>query len=280
MFNVIFPPGCYGTFLVSSIYELTNLSPLDTELSSVDSYGSSHAFRNNIQSRNTIKFGHLVDFADIDSIETDNTVVILPSHQRWLDYIDNQFTKQSNHNLEMFLKGLLGPVDLSNVIGNFENFDNLTTVDRWVLRECISCWITDVMNAAFGTDTVEKYTTIGAKVVIYADNIHDNYGDVIEKIAQEFNLVTKSVELVSQKYTNFKAAQQFHTMQEKCDNWLADFLKGKNTSFPGLTIFDEAYVQVRLRDKLKIKGFDIKWFGVNQWPDSVKLRQLLEYTVT
>lgn len=275
MFNVIFPPGCYGTFLASSIYELTNLSSSDTELSYVDSYGSSHAFRNNSLGGQKINFGHLYRFDSLNDIEKEKTVVILPNHQRWLDYIDNQFTKHINQNIEIFLNSWFGPAGLNSLINkfeSFENFDRLATVDRYVLREFISFWIIDVLNSSYGLETVEKYKAIGAKMVIHADDIHNNYSDTIERIAQKFNLITKPAELISQKYNNFSSAQKFHKMQETCDNWLDNFLKGENCSFPGLTIIDEAYVQAKLR----MNGFDIKCLGINEWPDPIKLRQLLE----
>ena len=66
-------------------------------------------------------------------------------------------------------------------------------------------------------------------------------------------------------------------MQNRCDNWIGEILNtNKDTVNPCLSIIDESYIQYRLR----IHGYEIRCFGLNNFPKTSNKLRLLLYKET
>ena len=96
MINILFPAGCYGTYLAATLAGATNLT--DFELTSLDNAGSSHGIRSHIQElSDTLRWGHLKTFSN-----TGHIIVIDPLMDHSLDYADNQLDKQFERNILLY----------------------------------------------------------------------------------------------------------------------------------------------------------------------------------
>ena len=82
MIHVTWPPGCYGTYVMQSIYAYSNLGN-GAEIK-IESTGSSHGFN----AKTYFRFDHLC--------ESTADVIVAPSAEHQLDYMNNQLVKMEN----------------------------------------------------------------------------------------------------------------------------------------------------------------------------------------
>ena len=98
MISVIFPPGGYGTFLVSCLYYFTELNNGSTREPIIDNNGSSHMLRHDTsfvigdKMQAQLQFTHMpfgsVSEFDVSKFYPEQSVVLLGSNNRqmWLTY--------------------------------------------------------------------------------------------------------------------------------------------------------------------------------------------------
>jgi len=250
--HVTWPPGCYGSYIMQSIYAYSNLSS-NYELI-IDHTGSSHTFRNSEAMDKHFSMDHLL---------SDNSDIIISSvtgHE--LDYFVNQFVKQSEGDVSEYLESL------------FPNFKweikkQWNKEELWTTREYISCWIQLVLAVAYKNNINASITT---------DKLFDENKDIfpaeISRLIQKLGLsVVVDDNIIETNHSVWQKQQQYHNLQKRCDKWIDDIVTTrKNTTSPCLTIVDEAYVQNCLRSL----GYEIRCFKLNNFPKtSNELRSLL-----
>ena len=261
MITVIAPPGCYGTYITRCLYHYTDIKNQLIEPMTFDQFGSSHVFRPIIP-QSKLSFKHLENASWTDERKI---VIILADNNHLLDYFDNQYIKQSLANTVEYMTGVWGIEFINEKIcqwGYKKPFDE--TMPTWTLREFVSFCLTDCWKDGYNND---KYFSIAHSYCIKCQDIFNiNFYSLLLDIVNKLNLelITSYNDIVS-NHKNFLSAQKFHGIQNKCDQFVnATINSDILVSNPCITIFDEAYVQ----HKLRVLGYEITCDGLNIFPDS------------
>ena len=261
MIKIVFPPGCYGTYLARCIYTYTNLRQEEFIPLDFDEHGGNHAYRDkNIGAHQFIKIGHL-DTIDLDSEDT--VIALLPDNDHNLDYYNNQFFKQYKGQLISYIKDQLSEKQISEKFKNQWGLnDDLTDLTpRWVLREWCSFWLVECWRNSY---SVENYSTISNSTQVNTTQMVENFDTVFYKLINDLKLtLTVDPAIINQTHANFFVKQKFHNSQLRCQQWINKVFDSAESSEINIdTIFDEAYLQYLLR----VQGFEIECDGLNQFP--------------
>jgi hypothetical protein len=242
--QVVFGPGCYGNYLANCLYSYTDLSDSVTNNIKFDISGSSHAARRNDDLLQYIQIEHYIDLEVIN----DDAVIISADPTHYLDYHDNQFSKNNNFDLDRFLVTLFSNGNTQHKIDN--HWDCSST---WALRELLSFSIQEVLDSTYSWYNADN------SVVCSNDLFTDLYnvlGSITSRIG---NKVIVPKDIIDSNHKKFIGLQEFHNIQIRCNQWVDDIICNRDIECPCVTIFDEAYVQHRLR----LKGYEIKCDGLD-----------------
>lgn len=258
MIKVLFPPGCYGTFLTKCLYKLTTLNQTKDYSFVFDEFGSSHDYRFS-NNRHLIDCGHLETL----SVEpVDNLVVIVPSEHHQLDYFDNQFWKSEKNHICNYIHTLYDSSEVENKLCQDWNYSGQLTnnTPAWILREWCSFWVQDCLNHSYN---VQKYQSFDQAMYVSTQDIFENLSTVMFTLANKLSLTVIVDELkIAEIQEDFVKNQQLHGIQKKCQDWVDDIIEGTDSISPCLTIFDEAFVQHLLRQY----RYEIKCNELNLYP--------------
>ena len=247
--HVTFPPGCYGSYVMQCIHAYSNLSS-DYKLV-IDKTGSSHTFRNKLRRKN-FRFDH-------DMLAGDIIIGTAPGHA--LDYFVAMYVK-----VEMDIDSYI-----ERIWSNYKTKLNLhwNNEEDWSTREWISCWLTDLLDSCYASNTTADITT---------DKLFDKDEDVfpaeIKRLINKLELsVDADIDDIKMNHATWQKAQEYHNLQKRCDDWVNKLITTReDTTSPCVTILDEAYVQ----DRLRKHGYLIRCYGLNKFPTtSNELRELL-----
>lgn len=271
MIKVIFPPGCYGNFLIRCIYKLTSLGPSPEIKFLYDEHGSSHSIRYDHQRKSKIQCGHINEITFDPN--TEDVIVILPDSGRKLEYLDNQYLKQEKGNLVAYLSKLFGNKNrVLEELKKWGRYSDITEVPAWVIREWCSFWLPNTLDVMYQR---ELYAGINSVYFLETKNLCTNLESILQDICLTLNLniVVTTQDLCELQY-NFLSKQKSFDVQEKCEKWVQEIINDStNGPTPCNTIFDEAYVQHLLRRQ----GFEIRCDGLAIFPDSAKKMKEIIY---
>ena len=268
MIKLIFPPGCYGTFLSKCVYELTNLSGKTSEqftekIFEFDSAGSSHDFRHNIESKKHIEYGHLPTMQYNNS---DIIISVVPCQDHSLDYYNNQFIKEQHQQVIQYIETMFTTEEIQKKLfdnWNYANGFNCKT-PRWILREWCSLWLKNCLDNGYNSDL---YASLPAKIYVNTQELFLDLYEVLENISNRLNLkLYASFSQVKALQNKFVQAQRSHNIQTRCNFWVNKILGDLNSESPCVTLFDEAWVQHRLR----LFGYEIQCDGLNNLPTNAR----------
>jgi len=269
MISVLFPPGCYGTFLSKCIYEFSELTTFSVSSFEFTQTGSSHNFRHNATARKKIQSMHLETY----QLNT-NTVVVLPCCAHELDYFNNQFAKQELRNLVSYISNQFLVEEISTKLSTHWNyFDGLSIqTPPWILREWCSFWLNDCLTTSYCRT---KYTAVPNCCILNTSELFDSFVITIHRILDSLELTCcLSDDLIEKIGVDFAKYQQFHNSQLNCNQWIDAVLHSRrDMSIDLKTIFDEAYIQQQLR----MLGWEIKCNELNSFPCSSLIMKNLIY---
>lgn len=267
MIFVLYPPGCYGSYVAKCLYYYTELNLNNTKIFNFDSTGSSHDIRNNVDLRSKIKTTHEI------KICTNSTVSILPARDQYLDYFNNQFSKQASSNLVSYILEIFPD---QNILDNLKmwrlNNTSINDAPRWVLREFFSYWLIDCMNSGYQVRNFVDPEYVSMTVNDIFDNFYSTYQHVVEQLGLT---ITTEFESIMQNHKIFLQKQQFYNSQINCNNWVQDILNSNklDSVSPCQTIFDESYIQYLLRKQ----GYEIECDNLNIFPSTAKEMKKIIY---
>ena len=247
MIKISWPLGCYGSYVMQSIYAYSNLG--DGKII-IDHTGSSHSFRDSNHAKQFFEYGHEWS-KDVD-------VFINPVSGHYLDYLNNQLVKQENNDAISSFQKSFGSGYKTHFLAKWK------TASNWALREWASFWIIDQLLAAYVPIPTVKLTT---------NDLFDTKKNVFTEIINHLGL-TVAVDDATMKHnqSNWIAQQRYHNSQHRCNRWVQDIVNGINSVSPCQTILDEAYVQHCLREQ----GYEIRCDGLDIFPtNSSDLRELI-----
>jgi hypothetical protein len=260
MINIVYSPGCYGTYLSKCLYNYTNLANNSNTSFEFGIGGDSHDFRENVHAKTVIDRTHPNRYIHIQNCKT---VAVIPNQNHILDYYNNQFHKELNLNL---LDGI-SPLTLSRddveyklkIFWGYTNGFNEST-PRWITREFFSMWIQDCFDNGY---SIKHYADIPAQITIDTQDIILNFESTFNTLCQSLDLtITVNSHTINQNHANFIASQLYLNSQQKCIEWVNATLTGIELVSPVKTIFDEAYIQHVFRTR----GYEIMCNDLNQFP--------------
>lgn len=270
MINIIFPPGCYGTYITRCLYNYTNLrNVLFTEFE-FDSAGSSHYHRENSHARSVIQAKHVDTF---DHDPTIQLVVVAPCVEHSLDYYNNQFFKNCHGQLIQYITNQMSTAEINHKLSHQWNYHGEldTAVPCWIMREWCSYWIADALDSSYNTTT---YHVLDSIVKISTKDIFENYIETLTKIVSALGLTfTVDQDTIVTQHNKFLTVQKFHNSQYRCYQYVQDFLAGVDTNIVVHSIFDEAYIQHLLRQH----NIEIQCDGLNTFPDNTHYLRTIIY---
>jgi hypothetical protein len=269
MIKVLYPPGCYGTYVARCLYNWTSLRSEPYEPFTFDSTGSSHVYRESSAARQAVICGHLdnlrMDFQDV-------LVTIMPESEHRLDYYDNQFHKQNQKHLVDFITSQLSQDEIHHKLKHQWNYDKKfdETCPRWILREFFSFWIADCLEQGYSQ---KHYASVPSAFSFTTKDIFLNFLNTFNHMCDALKLqIDLDASQMQLDHTKFLNNQIYHNQQNRCDQWIQSCLLGEDGVSPCQTIFDEAYVQ----NQLRIQGYEIMCDQLDLFPTcSGKLKNLL-----
>lgn len=267
MIFVLFPQGCYGSYIGKSLYYYTNLNSGQVAEFVFDQHGSSHSIRQDTALETKITVGHQLphNFSQL--------VTVLPLQNHYLDYFNNQYAKNTDFSLKKYVDALDPRGELSTKLKSWGvNNATIESVPRWMLREFFSFWLTD----CFASGYHNKPYLLDMGISLNTNNIFQDFYSTIVKVSHALGLtVTADKTVIETNHKAFLNSQRFHNSQLNCVTWANAIVSAEDPvcQSPCQTIFDEAYVQHLLRKA----GYQIKCDGLNQFPSTSAEMQTLIY---
>lgn len=184
MIEILFPPGCYGTYLGRCLYNYTDIRVGDYSEFTFDEHGSSHVHRYATAALSVIKVGHLA----IDNCTTilsltdpEKIITILPVPDHRLDYYVNQYYKEENGNFIKYILKQLSIDEINNKLTVGWAYPSIDDAPPWAIREFLSYYIMDCLTRGYAA---EPYAAVPSKLCITAQDIILHIEDTLDKICQ------------------------------------------------------------------------------------------------
>jgi hypothetical protein len=258
----LFTPGSYGTFISWCVYSFSELN-LSNELISpfeVDN-GSAHRYRTSC-GRDIVTPTH----DPLDHSYTDY-ILIECNKEKIINYIDNSFQKQDLGNLAKFIDSFFPDI-------NTKLKESWGSSNPWEVRELLSFFLEDMIVST--KEQIDSYHTQSQQNNSYTIIPEDFLLDApvaLEKLLSFFNLKKHNkFDWVSGYVSEYLKSQQNFTKHTQIEKFVSNTIDNKSYSIPNLTIFDEAWIQ----HKLRLQGFEIKCYNLNEFPkNSIDLNKLL-----
>jgi hypothetical protein len=195
----------------------------------------------------------------------------MPVVGHWLDYHNNQYVKNKNSISEYFADSM----DVNELNQKLKDCWGYTgqindSVPRWILRELTSFFIEDTLFDGY----IQDRCNITPSSSISTDNFFNDFVSHFKKLCRELTInIIVSDDIINNTCDTFEKYQIYHQSQTRCDQWvLAVITNIPDIKNPALTIFDEAYIQSRLRKY----GYEIQCNGLDILPvDSTQMSSII-----
>lgn len=237
MIQILYPHGCYGSYLTKCIYEYTSIGNTGLTEFYFDDTGSSHDIRKNLDLRSKIKIGH-IDTENFDFSNPDSLIKIVPIDNHRIDYHNNHFAKQDKYNIEQYLYGRFSVEEVQEKFRIHWGYTVSTTesIPIWMLREFYSFWLMDVIDS----ETAD-YHAVPSTITITTQDIINHLESTLAQIANKFDItIISPMELIKQNHQQFLNKQQYHNQQYRCDQWIDAVVENtSNIGNPCQTIIEE-----------------------------------------
>lgn len=264
MIHVVYPQGCYGSYLMQCIYIYSDLGNKTTKpkLKINNKTGSSHQIRESDIVKKYFEFYHLTDVIPYKT-RYKNSIVVLPSSNNLLDYMDNQYLKRENGNIIDWIKTQESENIIKNKLSKFWNYSGyLNNCPNWIFREYISFFIKDSWSFGYDRNFYEKFPS---DIKIETNQLFDVSNSAVIDIIHNLGLsLVCDFDEIKESTKYWIGTQKFHNIQNKCDSWINSIISNSYQKNPCLTIIDEAYVQMELRKM----GYEIRCDGLIEFPES------------
>jgi len=258
----LFAPGSYGTFISWCVYSFSNLNQIDTIIPTSNRFGSAHKFRE-ADGFNVMPASNY----PLDKSYT-NYILVECNKEKIINYIDNQCQKQFLNNPEKYITSFFPNV-------NHKLEDSWSGSDRWELRELLSFFLEDMItNIKIEIDGYHQQVKDNNCYLVNPENFFLNITSELEKILSFFNLKKhKKFDTVKTHAAEYISQQQNFIKHLEINEFVKNTIDNISYIIYNLTIFDEAYIQYKLRSQ----GFEIKCYNLNKFPNnSIDLQKLLK----
>ena len=258
MIKVVFPPGCYGSFLTKCLYTLTDLGYEPDRQFVFDAQGSSHDHWYNQEANSVILWGHLTK---ADFRYTNTNVVILPRSGAGIEYYVNQFVKSEAADPVRFLLTQFDQKEIEQKLqSNWDMIGKISDAPVWVLREFLSLSIRAVFDSAYNR---AQYGAVQSTCTVETDELFDNLGSVLSRLCEELGLeLCADTDTVQQIQTAFVQSQRYRNLEEHIYSYVQAVIAGEEYELPEMNFVIESYIQYSLARQ----GIELSTDGVVGFP--------------
>ncbi len=272
MIKILFPPGCYGTYLTRCVYNYSNLRQEEFIKFEFGNYGSSHVPAIMLIPKNKLQRGHITDL----QIDKDDVVVsLLPDPNESLEYYNNQLYKQEKGQIIQYINSSFSEQLIAENLKKYWGYTKKIDQDipRWIIREWCSFWITDSWTDGYDRHKYQQAGTLSVEVCNLLTDISATLNFIFDYLELKFSVQDS---LIKKTHQEFLFSQKFLYSQTNCQ-LVVDYVLNSNLDIDisAQTIFDEAYIQYLLRTK----GYEIRCDGVNNFPKSSNELKKIIYKV-
>jgi len=291
---IIFQGGTYGSFLLFCIGSINNALGSDP----FEDSGSSHLFDVNVLDKtidsfqvkirnntNFLKYHPKCRETDnlISNIEelTDITkkgILVYPSKNHYLLTINNFADKVHSNDLSKLHREEQETKEtmFANLYDgwNIAKDTSVNSIDRWIMREFFSYNRFKAFDAEHHWYFLDEYKNKNEILIITTDELLFDFKNTITKVAEYigYNTINNIDELV--KLQKKQLSLQKHLHKDRIVyNIIEGFFNNNNTPIDDLSVYDEAYIQYKLR----LKGYEIKCRDLNVFPRNTKELQKICY---
>lgn len=273
MYCITYPGGCYGNFVAWTLQWMQNKYPVDYRPFTIDH--NSHAWKS--PHKKNIELA-LVDpvqgcmvhpiQAETDTIESafnklftvyEKIIALYPASSDFVWHLNNKQTKIYR---DGWIKQNHEQMNMSSWQGN----------QTWELREFLSLYLYDQHMAETGYNDIVDYEN--SKVFkIQINQIRDDFNNTFNKLSEWLQIENvRSDDDLSKLHLDWLQNEPYLYKDRLIKEIVYAIIHDKNVEMKNLSIFDEAEIQRRLRNA----GYEIKCYGLNEWPSTTtQLRELI-----
>jgi len=273
MYCIAYPGGCYGNFVGWTLEWMQDKYPVDYRPFTIDhnSHKWDSPFKKNIELALADPIqGCMVHpiQAETDTIESafnklitvyEKIIALYPVASDFVWHLNNKQTKIFH---DGWIKHNQTQLDMSAWQGN----------EIWELREYLSLYLYDQNTAETRYKDVVDYEN--DKVFkIQINQIRDNFNDVFTELAEWLDIenVRTNKEL-TKLHKDWIQNEPYLYKDKLIENIVDAIISNRVLEMNELTIIDESQIQRRLRNA----GYEIKCYGLNEWPNTTtQLRELI-----
>jgi len=276
MYCVTFAGGCYGNFTTWTLEWMQGRYPLDYRPFTVAR--NSHKWdrskhRTNIEGAVTHpKEGVCVHniHEKTDNIVTgieklltvyDKVVAIYPELGDFLWSCNNKLTKIKGEG-DWFKKN-------SKHFGDISKWESK---DTWEYREFLSFWLYNQHMSETGYKDIIKYNH-DRVLKIQINQIRDDFNNTFNKLSEWLQIENvRNNDELSKLHFDWLQNEPYLYKDRLIENIVDAIINNVDIPMNECSIFDQADIQRRLRNA----GYEIKCYGLNDWPDTTtQLRELI-----
>lgn len=273
MYCITYPGGCYGNFVAWTLEWMQGKYPIDYRPFTI--HHNSHAWQSPF--RKSIEFAltdpiqgcivHPVQ-KETDTIESafnklftvyEKIITLYPAPSDFVWHLNN---KQAKIYQDGWIKQNQEQMDMSSWQGN----------QKWELREFLSLYLYDQNTAETGYKDVAEYKS-NKVFKIQINQIRDNFNAVFTELAEWLDIenVRTNNEL-TKLHADWIQNEPYLYKDKLIENIVDAIISNRILEMTELTITDESQIQHRLRNA----GYEIKCYGLNEWPKTTtQLRELI-----
>ena len=286
MYCIAYPGGCYGNFVAWTLEWMQGRYPLDYRPFTADrnSHNWRSSYRQSIEeavahpklgayvhpNRYVKESTDLTDSvrSNIEKLLTayDKVVFLYPALDDFLWSCNNKLTK------------IYGSADAWKEYTTTENkffADNLSkweSSDTWGYREFLSFWLYDQHISFTGYKDIVDYENIKVSK-IQINQIRDDFNNTFKKMSEWLQIENvRSDDDLTKLHLDWLQNEPYLYKDRLIENIIDAIINNVDIPMNECSIFDQADIQRRLRNA----GYEIKCYGLNEWPSTTtQLRELI-----
>lgn len=262
IYNIVFCPGSYGTYLAWCIYTYSNLNKSGKIDLPFGPNGSCHLFRNHIGMK-ILPTMHAFPDPGL------NIVYIAPSRARAIEYLDNQLAKALEFDNYAILESILSNYK-EKLLVRWES----NNPERWQERELLSFFLPRMFEDQLSEYLDTPLDNYKNAIQINSEEMFKDLRQCLNNIFTFFNLKSiATIEKLEEVHDMYLNLQLNLNKNQITIDYANAAIVGKPFTIKNCTLFDEAWIQHLLREK----NFEIKCYNLNKFPSCAsELTTLLE----
>ena len=277
MYCIAFPGGCYGNFIAWTLHWLQGHYALDFRPFDPETH-SSHKWKDTHKGTVEKAISEPIDNCILHPIIVKEDT-IQESFSRLLTVYDKIIAPYPGlDDFIWLLNNRQTKIYDGGWIAHNQNTFNLSDwqgKDTWELREFLSLYLHDQLIAESGYNELINIKQDNV-LPIQINLLRDNFVDTINHICNWLDLkIVRSEQDIKLLHNDWLNNEQYLYNDRLINSYVDATIEDKLVHMENCSLMDQAEMQRILRDK----GYEIKCYNLNEWPETTKeLRKLIYET--